>query len=288
MKRVFLLGYPIAHSLSPAMQNAAFRALDLNWRYELLETPREDLRAAVTRLRANDCAGANVTIPHKQAVVEWLDDLSENAHRIGAVNTIVKHADRLIGENTDGYGFLQSLRDARFDTRGARVAILGAGGAAHAVAFAAADAGAASLAVVNRTEAHAVRLADALRQHFPQLAITVNRREAIKDATLIVNATSVGMSPDGHASPMPGEFPRDAAAFDLVYRPAHTRFLRDAERAGARTIGGIGMLAHQGAAAFRLWAGRDAPVDVMTAAAAAALRETEYTIRNTEYVMRNE
>ena len=276
VKRVFLLGYPIAHSLSPAMQNAAFRALDLNWRYELLETPHEDLRAVVTRLRANDCAGANVTIPHKQAVIEWLDELGEDARRIGAVNTIVKRADRLIGENTDGYGFLQSLRDAQVDARGAHVAILGAGGAAHAVAFAAADAGVANIALVNRTEAHAVRLADALRQHFPQLAVTVNRRESIKDATLIVNATSVGMSPDGHASPMPVAFPRDAAAFDLVYRPARTRFLRDAERAGARTIGGIGMLAHQGAAAFRLWTGCDAPVDVMTAAAAAALRETEY------------
>ncbi len=280
MMRVFLLGYPLGHSLSPAMQNAAFRAVGLPWHYELLETPREELRAAVARLRGEDCAGANVTIPHKQAIIEFLDDVTDTAREIGAVNTIVKRGDKLIGENTDAYGFLQSLRGARVEPHNARVVILGAGGAARAVAFALASAGVASIAILNRTEAHALALTDALRNKYPHLALAVNRAEAITDATLVVNATSVGMTPRADESPMPGAFPRSAVAFDLVYRPMQTQFLRDAERAGAQTIGGIGMLVHQGAAAFKLWTGRDAPVAVMVEAAEAALRETEHATRN--------
>ncbi len=272
MKHIFLLGDPLGHSLSPAMQNAAFRAAGMDLQYQLLETPHDRLGDAVARLRADDCAGANVTIPHKQAVIKWLDDLSDDARRIGAVNTIVKRADRLVGENTDGYGFLQSLRDAQFEARGARVAILGAGGAAHAVAFALAAGGAGRITIVNRTAAHAATLADALRQHYPALALAVNRHAALEDATLIVNATPLGMSPHEDASPLPSAFPRGAVAFDLVYRPMETQFLRDAERAGARTIGGIGMLVHQGAAASQLWTGRDALLDVMARAAEHAIR----------------
>ena len=279
MKQVFLLGDPLGHSLSPAMQNAAFRAAGLDWEYVLYETPREELRAAVARLRAEDCAGANVTIPHKEAVVEWLDDLSDGARRIGAVNTIVKRGDKLIGENTDLYGFLQSLRDADVDPRGARGVILGAGGAAHAVAFALAEAEASSLVILNRTESRARSLAAVLGKHHPQLEITVNRNGALGRANLIVNTTPIGMPPREDQSPMPGTFPRGAVVFDLVYLPAQTRFLRDAERAGARTIGGIGMLVHQGAAAFELWTGRDAPTQVMVEATEAALRETEHATR---------
>lgn len=280
MKRVFLLGDPLGHSLSPAMQNAALRASRLDWQYELLETPRDRLGDAVARLRADDCAGANVTIPYKEVVLGWLDGLSENARQMGAVNTIVKREGKLIGENTDGYGFVHSLRDARIDGRGARVVILGAGGAARAVAFALAAAGAAKITLVNRTAARAATLADALRQDYPNLALAVNRYAALDDATLIVNATPLGMPPREDASPMPTAFPRGAVAFDLVYRPLQTPFRRDAERAGARTMGGIEMLVHQGAAAFKLWTGRDAPVDVMVEAAEAALRETEHTIQN--------
>src|SRR5574337_132599 len=149
MRRVFLLGDPIAHSLSPAMHRAAFRALGLDWRYELLETPRGKLPEALARLRAEDCAGANVTIPHKEPICSLLDALGESARKIGAVNTIVRHGDRLIGENTDAAGFTQALHDASaladrrslgdgrsVDPRNARVVIFGAGGAACAVAFA--------------------------------------------------------------------------------------------------------------------------------------------------------
>lgn len=269
IKRVFLLGYPVAHSLSPAMHNAAFRALGLDWQYELLETPREKISEALARLRADEWAGANVTVPHKEAVIQFLDDLGESARKIGAVNTIVKRDGKLIGENTDVYGFAEASRDARVDLHDARAVILGAGGGARAVAFALGEGCAASIVILNRTAPRAAMLADTLRQHFPQLALAVNAMDALDDADIIANATSVGMSPRSNESPMPHgwAFPRGAVAFDLVYRPTQTQFLRDAERAGARTIGGLGMLVHQGAAAFKLWTGHDAPAEVMFKAA---------------------
>ena len=271
MKRVFLVGCPLGHSVSPVMQNAAFRATGLDWQYELLETSRDELPAKVARLREQDCAGANVTIPHKQTIIEFLDDVTDAAREIGAVNTIVKRGSQLVGENTDAYGFLQSLRVARVGPATARAVILGAGGAARAVAFALAATGAANIAIVNRTTARAMAFADELRRQYPLLALTVNHLEALGDATLFVNATPVGMAPSVDESPMPGAFPRGVVAFDLVYCPIQTQFLRDAERAGAQTVGGIGMLVHQGAAAFELWTGQAAPVELMSEVAHAAL-----------------
>lgn len=281
MKRVFLLGDPVAHSISPPMHNAAFHALSLGWNYEPLHTPREGLQATVARLRTEECAGANVTMPHKEAVIEFLDALSVSARQVGAVNTIVKRAGRLIGANTDVYGFAQALRRARVQVRGQHAVILGAGGAARAAVCALAAAGIARVTIVNRTAARAEALAADLRRRFPRLGLDVNGTDALTradtfaplSASLIVNATGVGMSPRTHESPLPrgAIFPRGAVAFDLVYRPLRTRFLREAERAGALGVEGIDMLVFQGAAAFRLWTGRDAPVDVMFAAARNAL-----------------
>ena len=272
VKQVFLIGDPVEHSLSPVMQNAAFHACGLDWEYALLATPRAQLRAVVASLRADDCAGANVTVPHKEAVIEFLDDVSERARKIGAVNTIVPRDGKLFGDNTDMYGFTQALREASVELRGARAVILGAGGAARAAVFALAEQGASRVAIVNRTEARAQKLADDVRAHFPNLAIDVNSIAMIATAHLIVNATSVGMSPHENESPMQRSFPRGAAVIDLVYRPLQTRFLRDAQRAGARPIGGVSMLVHQGAAAFQLWTSRDAPVEVMLDAIVKALR----------------
>lgn len=273
MKRVFLIGHPIAHSVSPAMQNAALCARGLDWRYELLETPRAQLPAAIQRLRADDCAGANVTIPHKEAVVEFLDEVTPTARQIGAVNTIVKRDGKLIGDNTDGYGATQTLREARVELRAARIVVLGAGGAARAAVFAFAATGAGSIGIINRTSSRAAALADSLGAHFPRLTLTVNRNEMIGRADIVVNATSVGMTPRVNESPMPLgiAFPRGTVTFDMVYRPQETRFLRDAGDAGAHTIGGLSMLAHQGAAAFALWTGCAAPVQVMFDAARRAL-----------------
>lgn len=257
------------------MHNAAFRAVKMDWRYELLETPGEVLPRAVARLRREDCAGANVTVPHKEAIVPWLDEVGERARTIGAVNTIVNRRGELIGENTDGDGFLQALREAQVDLRNAHVVILGAGGAARAAAVVAAESGAARIVILNRTPARAESLARFLRERFSNVTIDVNARDLLKSANLVVNATPVGLSPRVNESPMPGAFPHGAVAFDLVYRPAQTRFLRDAASAGARTIGGLGMLVHQGAAAFKLWTGRDAPIEVMFQAARQALNGVE-------------
>jgi shikimate dehydrogenase len=279
-KQVFLIGDPVAHSISPAMHNAAFEACGLTWRYALLETPCDQLARVMQRLRADDCAGANVTIPHKQAVIAYLDDVTPTARRIGAVNTIIKHNGKLIGENTDAYGVLQVLRDAHIALRGARVVVLGAGGAARAAVFALADAGVASIGIINRTASRAHALADALYQHAPHLELSVNQEDALTRAHLIINATSLGMTPRVNESPLAANVPlaRDAVVFDMVYRPPETRLLREAARAGAQTLGGLGMLVHQGALAFTLWTGHPAPVRAMFDAAQRALEgENENT-----------
>jgi shikimate dehydrogenase len=273
MKHVYLLGWPLGHSLSPVMQNAAFQALGLDWQYGLLEAPPEDLPEAVARLRRADVAGANATIPHKQAVIPLIDALSERAARVGAVNTIVKRDGRLTGENTDVDGVIRVLKDSQVGLRGARVVVLGAGGAARAVAFALAES-AASITLFNRTASRAVALAADVTRAYRRLEVQVNDLAKIEAADLIVNATSVGMVPNIEASPMPpgAEFRPGVVAFDLVYRPLKTRFLREAEQSGARTVDGLALLVHQGAAAFKLWTGLDAPLEVMFDAASRAER----------------
>ncbi len=275
MKHVFLLGYPLGHSLSPVMHNAAFQNLGLDWRYKLLEIPPTQIANAVARVREDACAGANVTIPHKQAVIPFLDQLTEHARQVGAVNTFVKRDGKLIGDNTDVYGLTQALREASVELSGARVAILGAGGAARAAAFALAEANVTSIVILNRTALRAESLASDVQKIFPNVKFDVNALAMLNDATLIVNATSVGMSPHSDASPMPIAFPRGAVAFDMVYRPPLTRFLRDANRDSARGVGGLGMLVHQGALALEMWTGRNAPVETMRDAALRELQKTE-------------
>ncbi len=269
MKRVFLLGHPVSHSVSPAMHNAAFRALGLNWEYEPLETSREKLREACHRLRTDNCAGANVTVPHKQAIMELLDGVSETARTIGAVNTITPRDGKLFGENTDAEGFVAALKENHINPRHARVVILGAGGAARAVAFALAAAGAREIILINRTASHATELADRVHARYPGLRLAINWREAIADANILINATSVGMWPNITDAPLPPEqvVSPHSVVVDLIYNPLQTRFLWDAKRAGAWTINGLGMLVHQGAASFKLWTGRDAPIQVMLDAA---------------------
>lgn len=265
MKRVFLLGDPVSHSVSPAMHTAAFRALGLDWEYELLETPREKLRGALERLRADDCAGANITVPHKQAVMEWVDQISENARTIGAVNTLITREGKLFGENTDAEGFIAALKESHINPRHARVVILGAGGAACAVAFALAAAGAREICLINRTAAHATELADRLHAKYPDLRLGVDWHAAIADANILINATPVGLWPNVTDSPLPPAqvISSHSVVIDLIYHPLQTRLLWDAKRAGAWTINGLSMLVHQGAAAFKLWTGRDAPIPVM-------------------------
>jgi shikimate dehydrogenase len=278
MKTAGIIGHPVAHSLSPVFQSAAFAARGLDVRYELWDTPPGTLAGRVASLHNDAVIGANVTVPHKEAVIPLLDDLDEQAAPVGAVNTIVNRAGRLTGYNTDGPGFLRALAaEAGFDCRGRSVLILGAGGAARGIAFAVAASGAAEVAVLNRSAARAERLvADVARAGFAARALPPGQSLARYDC--IVNCTSVGM----HGGPDPAGIPINVAALapgalvvDIVYAPEQTPLLRAAAGRGIRSLPGLPMLIYQGALAFELWTGIEAPVDVMFAAARKALRLRE-------------
>jgi shikimate dehydrogenase len=267
-----VIGDPVAHSRSPAIHNAAFAHLGIGARYELWPTSAADLPERITSLRAPGILGANVTLPHKVAVLELLDRLDADAAAIGAVNTIVREPDgALTGANTDAPAFLASLReDAAYEPAGQATLILGASGAARAAAVALVGAGVQRLIVVNRTLERAEELlgdALAMAERDLQLFALAPDDEALPEllaeTTLIVNATSLGWSAD--VTPLAAELiPPNALVFDMVYRP--TRLLGEAAARGARTLDGAGMFVRQGALAFERWTGHVAPLDVMRAA----------------------
>ena len=280
--RAVLLAHPAGHSLSPAMHDAAFDALGIDARYEAWDVPPDQLASAVGRLRRQDVLGANVTVPHKAAVMPHLDAVAPDAQAIGAVNVIRRDGARLLGENSDAEGFSRSLRDADVALTGRRVALLGAGGAAHAVGWAVVNAGADALWIVNRTPERAQRLAERLDDGRGRCEVRVlDQAEQAVAADVWVNATSLGMRREGldpDERPVPASVLRavgarfgDAVAVDLVYRPRVTPFLEDAASAGLRTVDGTGMLLHQGAVAFEAWTGRPAPLGAMRSALDAAL-----------------
>lgn len=274
MKRALLLAGTASYSLSPAMHNAAFSALGLPARYEALGLTEAELPATVAGLREKAFYGANVTIPHKLAVLPLLDTLSEAARAIGAVNTIVNREGVLAGHNTDASGFLRALReDGRYDPAGREVTLLGAGGSARAVAYALLSAGVNRLGVYNRTPEKARALAAALAPYGDVEVVGGEQLAArVKGAALLVNTTSVGLAGDQEdASPLPqGVLPRELVC-DIIYRPAQTRLLQEAAAAGLRVQNGLPMLVYQGAEAFALWTGLGAPVGVMRRAAEAVL-----------------
>jgi shikimate dehydrogenase len=268
-KLVGLIGRPVEHSLSPAMHNSAFAALNLNWCYVPLPVLPERLGEAVDGLRALGFVGANVTVPHKQAVMSYLDEATPEAKAIGAVNTIVVSEERAIGYNTDWQGFLTALAEGGFDPQGKRAVVMGAGGAARAVVYALAHAGA-QVTVLNRTPSRAQALVQDFSPLFPSSLLSLplapqTLEEQTAEAHLLVNTTPVGMWPEVDQSPWPEDltFPDQLTVFDLVYNPGETKLLRQARAAGAKGIGGLGMLVHQGAAAFELWTGEKAPVETM-------------------------
>lgn len=281
--RVGLIGWPVEHSLSPTMQNAAFAALSMDWEYVLLPVPPEEVERVVRGLAARSFRGANVTVPYKEAVIPYLPSLTEAARAIGAVNTLIVREDgRLVGENTDWTGFLAALRESGFDPEGRRALLLGAGGAARAVAYALVRSGV-RVIVLNRRPERAEELVRTLGSGVPKGSMQAGLlepgtllREA-RHADLLVNATSVGMWPRPDESPWPDglPIPSHLTVLDLVYRPLETKLLRQAREAGARTVNGLGMLIHQGARAFEIWTGRPAPVEVMRAACWKALEKGE-------------
>lgn len=267
-RRAILIGHPLGHSLSPAFQNAAFRAAGIDANYALADVMPEDLAVTVASLRAADTLGANVTVPYKREVLTLLDDLSDDARALGAVNTIVNRAGRLHGLNTDVPGIAADLREQGVDVRGKGVVMLGAGGAARGSAAALVGIGVARLVIANRTVEHAAVIAE----RYPGIAEPASLDgnalwERLADAAALINATSVGLH--GDDIPIPGEMlmhlPASAVVYDLIYRP--TALLRAAEARGLRALDGLGMLVHQGALAWEAWTGQPAPLDVMWEAA---------------------
>ena len=273
-KLVGLIGWPVGHSVSPKMHNAAFEYLGLDWRYVPLPVniePTERISEAVAGLRALGFQGANVTVPHKQSVIRFLDKLTDAAAAIGAVNTIQVCEDgSLLGDNTDAPGFIADLRDNDIDPYGQQVTVLGAGGSARAVVFGLAEAGASSITIVNRTASRAVELASAMQGHFDGCDIQAAATDADEwsPASIVVNCTSVGMTPNTDAMPWSSDKPfrPDQRVYDLVYNPSPTKLSAFAAASGAHAVNGIGMLFWQGAIAFKRWTGLDAPVDMMRAA----------------------
>ncbi len=268
---VTLLGHPVEHSLSPTIHNTAFQAQGVNAIYVATPVRPEVLADGVAGLRALQFLGANVTVPHKEAVRPLLDDVSERAAAVGAVNTIVRDNDTLRGDNTDVEGFLTPLRDTVGDSlAGAPMVIFGAGGAARAVVYGLLDHYAPErLTLVARRPEQAEALAADLEGYDPQDALRTatfdDATTAVRESRLLVNATPVGMSPNTDATPWPDadDFGTDQVAYDLVYTPEDTRFLQDASARGATPIGGLDMLVEQAAASYRQWTGREMPRDIV-------------------------
>lgn len=261
-----VFGDPIRHSRSPVMLNRAFREKGINAAYAAFHVQPQELGAAVAGLRALGFRGANITIPHKVEVMRYLDAIDEGARIAGAVNTIVNDDGKLTGYNTDGIGYVRSLKEETgIALRGAKVLMLGAGGAARGVAYALAQEGVERIYIANRTVERAEELALAIGAYTTAIGLkTADAGDVMSEVTLVVNTTSVGMSPNIEETPLPAELLHDRLLVsDLIYNPRVTRLMHEAEQAGARTHGGIGMFIHQGACAFELWTGQSAPVDAM-------------------------
>lgn len=271
-----VFGFPVAENPTGVMQNAAFKALGLNWRYLNFEVTAENLGNAVLGMRAmNNFCGVNCTIPHKVAVLQYLDEIAPSAQVIGAVNTVRREDDRLIGENTDGKGFLRALGDdADIDATGTHAVVLGAGGAARAIAVELALAGAQRITVVNRSRERGETLVRLLNERTPAQAEFVAWDGAYcapEGVDLLINATSIGLFPNIDEAPdidydriTPG-----MVVCDVIPNPPSTPFLHRAAERGATILDGLGMLVYQGAIAFKMWTGHEAPVEVMHTALAA-------------------
>ena len=272
---VGVFGHPVAENPTVVMHEAAYAELGLNWRYLTIEVLPADLGAAMAGLRAFNMRGVNLTIPHKVAVLPYLDEVRPAAALMGAVNTVVREGQRLIGENTDGKGFMTALTgDAGVDPRGKRVLVLGAGGAARALTIELALAGAAEIAIVNRGPERGRELAELLGSRTPARSeyLAWTGSFPVPEGTqILVNATSIGLFPNvgekpdiDYSSIEPG-----TVVCDVIHTPM-TPFLEEAQGRGAQTVDGLGMLVYQGAIGFKLWTGLDAPVPVMRQALARA------------------
>jgi shikimate dehydrogenase len=276
MKYAGLIGHPVAHSLSPHMHNAAFDSLGIQARYLLWETCTDELEARVQSLRAPEIFGANVTIPYKETVSRWLDEVDAQAARIGAVNTIVNRSGRLVGYNTDAPGFLRALREQNgpaIDLRQQHVVLLGNGGAARAAAIALLDSHVNALTILGRDREHVELLVAHLHQQNAGTQLhgatldTPQAGSALARADIVVNTTSVGLKPGDETRLLDvGALPTSALVMDMIFNPPLTPLLRAAQEHGCAVLNGLSMLLYQGTLALELWTGLPAPEQVMRAA----------------------
>jgi shikimate dehydrogenase len=276
---VGIFGDPITHTRSPAMQNAAFRARQLPYIYVPFHVRPKDLAKAVQAIRAYNLVGVNVTVPHKERILRYLDVLSAEAELCGAVNTVVNREGVLFGDNTDGRGFLVSLQERRFSPHGKEIIIIGAGGSTRAILVSLIRSGSARVTIANRTLAKAQALVRTYRTlcktQLEAVSLdTLQDPTLLKKVALIINCTSVGLHGEAFLSVAFNATPRACLFYDLLYRPDLTSFLRQARLLHRATLDGRRMLLHQGALAFSLWTNQPAPLEAMTKALNRSLRST--------------
>lgn len=273
--RFGVIGDPIAHSLSPLMMNHAFAVVGLNAVYMAFHVKPEQLEHAMSGIRGLGFRGANVTIPHKQAVMDYLDEIDDGARVIGAVNTVVNEGGKLIGYNTDGIGYVRSLEEeCNIDLQGRNIVLIGAGGAARGVAYALAKKNPSSICIVNRTVGKAEQLAASLAAYGDIRGMGMEKLDDIKEhADIVINTTSLGMHPNVEDRPAdPTLFRSGTIISDLIYNPRMTRWLREAAEHGCKIHSGLGMFIYQGAYAYEYWTGQEAPVQEMRQAVEQALK----------------
>jgi len=274
IKLVGIFGDPIDHVASPRMHNLAFTYLGIDMVYVAFKVKPEDLKAAVESIKVLGIAGVNVTVPHKENIMKYLDEVDPFAKFIGAVNTIKNNDGKLIGYNTDANGFISSIKgEGEFEPRGKKVIIIGAGGAARAIAFALAQRKAKEITLCDVIQGKAEKLAADLKNNFESEIYIKNKdseefKEYIKTTDLIVNASPVGMSPNVEKTPIDDfDIISDKHfVYDVIYRPRKTKFLVEAEKKGAKVLGGGGMLIGQAVEAFKIFTGKEAPYDIMSRA----------------------
>lgn len=269
-----LYAKPARHSISPLMHTTAFRETGIDAVYLSFDVEPEDLGNSMAAVKTLGMMGVNLSMPHKMAVIEFLDELSPAAELIGAVNTVVNDKGRLIGHNTDGVGFMQALKDIAVEPVGQEMTVIGAGGAATAIISQAALDGVKQINVFNRKDEFYEKIAAKLADIAAKTGCQINLQDlanesalttALQESMLLVNATGVGMKPNDDLMPIPSAelLTENLAVFDAIYNPRHTRLLQEAAAKGLKTSNGLGMLIHQGAEAFRLWTGQEMPVAVI-------------------------
>lgn len=272
-----LVGYPVKHSFSPAMHNAAFSYLKIDAEYKLFSLRQEELGDFLKNLKQNNIYGLNVTIPYKETVIPFLDSLSHEARLINAVNTVKVSDNRLEGFNTDGEGFLRHLRqDLRFNPEGKFIAILGAGGAARAISVYLTKAKAKKIAIYDIDKRKAAVLVGHLKENFNNIEFKYASSTEdlnIPVCDLLVNATPIGMKETDPCTVDEKFIHKNLLVYDLIYNPKETKLLARARKVGAKTTNGLGMLLYQGAYSFKIWTEKPAPIEIMRQALSEALNK---------------